>query len=232
MASARDLIVVDEKGDEILEFDPANIDQALAGVSTQAPLGWTAAECYEVWKSYISGYNPFEIDRNRKAVGKTGGLKSIVVAIRFIRYKVGLTIDPQVEQHKLVSHTRALISGLSDRLNESMKIIQAIDKAKKDYEEQGLDSIPSEKLAKYATFLELRQKEMRVITSLTSEIKSHKAQLADLTGAHIMAKKTAAKQKGRTITEKLNDTDDAALDKLIEDLQAPSTEPLFLSDAN
>lgn len=222
MSSARDLIVIDEKGDEILEFDPANIDQALAGVSSQAPLGWKSAECYDVWKQYISGYNPYEIARDRKALGKPAGLKAIVTAIRYIRYKVGLTIDPTVEQHKLVSHTRALISGLNDRLNESMKIIQALDRAKRDYEEQGLDNIEREKLGKYATFLELRQKEMRVITSLTSEIKAHKAQLADLTGALTIAKKTASKQKGRTIVEKLNDADDAALDKMIEELQAPA----------
>ena len=220
MASAKDLIVIDEKGNEIPEIDLADIDSALAGVRSRAPDGWSAENCYTIYKEWIKGKSPFEIVRDRKQAGLDGGIKPIVAAIQFMRYKVGLSIDPQVEQHKIVAYTKLVIGELTERLKESVSIVKVLDKAKKGFEdvlEAGtFDVLDPQDIGKYASILDLRQKEVRTLTALTAQLSTYNSQLSVLTGANIAAKKTANKQKAATLEDRLNNYDDATLHKLIE----------------
>jgi hypothetical protein len=228
MQSAKDKMVIDENGEELVPIDLADIDKALAGVRSIAPAGWTANDCYVVYKEWVGGKHPFEIDRDRKGTDLKSGVKSIVAAIQFMRYKVGLGIDPQVEQHKLVAYTKFTIGGLTQQLHESASTIESINKIKKQFEEQ-VSSVIIKDLTKdervaflsdlgfFSSILDLRQKEIKTMTALTSQIFTANNQLSVLTGANIAAKKTANKQKGQTLEDKLDTYDDATIQKIIDE---------------
>lgn len=226
MQSAKDLMVIDENGTEHVPIDLADIDSALAGVRSQAPIGMTANQCYELWRQWVNGKSAYEIERDEKTKGTNIGIKRIVGAIQFIRYKVGLSIDPQVEQHKLVAYTKLVIGGLTEQLHECArkilfmnKLMRGFESSVPDNEEDLLElfnSLNTTDIGKYAALLDIRSKEIRTMTSITSQIAVYNEKLSVLTGANIAAKKTANKQKAKTLADRIDHYDDATLENIIK----------------
>jgi hypothetical protein len=159
-------------------------------------------------------------------------IDSIQRAIDFVRFKFYSNIDPGFERIRLIEHTRHLIATLTAQIRESQNHLKAIDEAIKSIKEAAPDKsyakLDDKQIKKLAAFLDQRQKIVRTISLLSSEIRQYNTGIAELTQTKKIPVEVGPRRVGISrVEDRIREMDIIDLEKLeqvIIEREAKSTQ--------